>query len=114
MDGHAGGVLGHGLQLLLWHRKCPERLARALDRQQFGSFIGIAHELLAGDHRAIVRNGQVTHAVHLLGKGFLAQQGAVALHQDQARLHRVEVHFYPAFGLGADTAIGHHQGFAVG
>ncbi|MCY1453332.1 hypothetical protein D9M71_703150 [compost metagenome] len=56
----------------------------------------------------------MAHAVHLLGEGFLAQQGAVALHQDQARFHGVEVHLHPAFGLGANPAVGHHQGFAIG
>jgi hypothetical protein len=73
-----------------------------------------AHELLAGDDGAVAGNAQVAHAVHLLGQGFLAQQGAVALHQHQARLHGVEVHLDAAFGLGANPAVGHHQGFAVG
>ena len=36
------------------------------------------------------------------------------MHQHQARFHGVEVHFHAAFGFGADAAVGHHQGFAVG
>lgn len=110
---HAGGVLGHGLQLALRHREGHERLPRTLDRQQFGGFFRAAHELLARQHGAVVGNRQVAHAVHLLAQGFLAQQGAVALHQHQAGLHRIQVHLHPALGFGADTAIGHHQGLAV-
>ena len=75
--------------------------------------MGVAHELLARDHRAVLGDGQVAHAVHLLAEGFLADQATVAVHQHQTGLHGVEVHLDPAFGLGADTAVGHHQGFAV-
>ncbi|MNN69214.1 hypothetical protein D3C81_1849820 [compost metagenome] len=35
------------------------------------------------------------------------------MHQHQARLHGVEVHLDPAFGLGTDTTIGHDQGLAI-
>ncbi|MNT28586.1 hypothetical protein D3C72_1642820 [compost metagenome] len=105
--------MGHGLQLLLGHRKGFESLARALDRQQLGGFVAGPHELLAGNDGAIGGNRQVAHAVHLLAQHLFAQQGAVALHQHQARLHGIEVHFYPALSFGANATVGHHQGFTV-
>ncbi|MNE68539.1 hypothetical protein D3C80_1642090 [compost metagenome] len=114
MHGDAGGVVSHGLQLLFGHRERLERLPRPLDRQQLRRLVGSAHELLAGDDGAVAGDAQVAHAVHRLGEGFLAQQGAIALHQHQARLHGVEVHLDPAFGLGANAAVGDHQRFAIG
>lgn len=77
-------------------------------------FVGIAHELLAGDDGAVATDRQVADAVHLLRQGFLGQQVAVAAHQHQAGLHGVEVHLDPAFRLGANAAVGHYQGLAVG
>ena len=74
--------------------------------------MGIAHKLLAGDDGAVTGNAQVAHAVHLLAQGFLAEQGAITLHQHQAGFHRVEVHL-PAFGFGTNSAVGHHQCFTV-
>ncbi|MCY1436152.1 hypothetical protein D9M71_522680 [compost metagenome] len=56
----------HHLQLLFTHWKCLKRLAGSLDRQQLGSLDGIAHELLARDDGAVIGNGQMAHAVHLL------------------------------------------------
>ncbi len=90
-----------------------ESLAWSFDRQQLGSFRGIPHELLTRGNGAIAGYRQVTNTVHLLGQGFLAQQGAVALHQHQAWLHGIKVHLHSAFGLGADTTVGDHQRFAV-
>ena len=104
----------HRLQLFIRHRERHERLPRALDRQQLGTLLGRAHELLPGEDGAIAGDAHVPHAVHLLGQGFLADQAAVAAHQHQARLHGIEVHLYPAFGFGANATVGHDQRLAVG
>ncbi|MOA44278.1 hypothetical protein D3C78_1665290 [compost metagenome] len=69
--------------------------------------------MLTGNNGAVAGDRQVAHAVHLLGQLLFTQQGAIALHQHQARLHGIEVHFYPALSFGANATVGHHQGFTV-
>ncbi len=111
---HAGRVLVHRQSLRLTQWKRLECLVRTLDRHQRGTIQRIAFVLLAGDHGAVRGHGQMADAVHLLGQLFLADQRPVAAQQHQARLHGIEVHHLAAVGLGADTAVGDNQSFAVG
>ncbi len=73
----------------------------------------VAHELLTRNDGAIAGDAHVADAVHLLGKRFLAEQGTVTLHDDQAGLHGIEVHLYPAFRFSADATVGDYQRFPV-